>query len=768
MPPSSSMSARGCPAGAEPALTARARAALSCRGLALISLVALLACASGAGASDGLWSELPPPARAGHSAIHDPLRDRMIVFGGRENDVWALSLSGEKRWTRLQVAGTAPARRGDHTAIYDPVRDRMLVFGGFTNAAQNDVWALSLAGTPTWSQLVPSNAPPPARSSHSAIYDPVRDRMLIFGGWGMVNTVWELSLSGEPAWTALTTAGVPPANLREHAAVYDSDADRMLIFGGYDQSETNAVWELSLSGTPTWTRLFPDAPLPPSRAYHAAAYDPAGRRLVVFGGSGTNNDVWALSLEDTSWSKLSTLAPRPLARAQHSMILDPVRGQLVVFGGGQTFNDTWTFTLASPSWTQLLPAGQVPQARQGHSAVYDPVRHRMLVFGGWNGSATRNDLATCALVDGYWETLEPLGSPPPPRAFHSAIYDPVQDRMLVFGGWNGTTRINDVWELVFSPALTWRELAPTGGPPQGRNWHSAVFDPVAQRMLIFGGLDDMGQRRTDLWGLRLAGSPLWTQLVPAGTSPPGRYQHSAIVDPARNRMIVFGGNAGGIPGNNDVWALSLDGATSWSQVSPTGTPPTGRAGQSAIYDPVRDRMVLFAGYGGGAADEMWALQLGAFQWSKLAPENGGPSGRENHSAIYDPADDRMIVFGGSDGNPHNDAWAIDWPALVDVPGDEPPGPPIGRLSLSVPRPQPARDLVTCTLDVPGEMHVRAEILDVRGRVVARIADGPRGTGSYRLEWDGTDTSGRSTTAGVYFVRVTAGTERLAQRIVRIR
>jgi hypothetical protein len=42
-----------------------------------------------------------------------------------------------------------------HSAIYDPVRDRMVVFGGFDGLGNlhNDVWVLSLAGAPTWSLL---------------------------------------------------------------------------------------------------------------------------------------------------------------------------------------------------------------------------------------------------------------------------------------------------------------------------------------------------------------------------------------------------------------------------------------------------------------------------------------------------------------------------------------------------------------------------------------------------------------------------------------
>src|ERR1035437_6329380 len=44
-----------------------------------------------------------------------------------------------------------------------------------------------------------------------------------------------------------------------------------------------------------------------------------------------------------------------------------------------------------------------------------------------------------------------------------------------------------------------------------------------------------------LWlGLPLSGQ-IWTQLAPAGGPPPARGAHAAILDPATNHMINFGG-----------------------------------------------------------------------------------------------------------------------------------------------------------------------------------------------------------------------------------
>ena len=177
--------------------------------------------AAGIAADDGAWTlALPPSAQYGHTAIYDPVRGRMVVFGGEDitgvyfGDVRALSLAGSPAWSALAPAGALPSARSEHTAIYDPVRDRMVVFGGNAGSGYcNDVWELSLEGSPAWSALAPAGTLPSARAEHTAIYDPVRDRMVVFGGYdGSVrNDVWALSLSGSPAWSALAPAGTLPS-----------------------------------------------------------------------------------------------------------------------------------------------------------------------------------------------------------------------------------------------------------------------------------------------------------------------------------------------------------------------------------------------------------------------------------------------------------------------------------------------------------------------------------------------------------------------------
>lgn len=73
-------------------------------------------------------------------------------------------------------------------------------------------------------------------------------------------------------------------------------------------------------------------------------------------------------------------------------------------------NDVWKLSLTDLSWGQaLVRSGQVPLVRQSHSAIYDPVNKRVMVFGGTNPSSVFNDLSSPDLNTYVWTQLSPGG-----------------------------------------------------------------------------------------------------------------------------------------------------------------------------------------------------------------------------------------------------------------------------------------------------------------------------------------------------------------------
>jgi len=140
--------------------------------------------------------------------------------------------------------------------------------------------------------------------------------------------------------------------------------------------------------------------------------------------------------------------------------------------------------------------------------------------------------------------------------------------------------------------------------------------------------------------------------------PLPRDLHSAVLDPTTNRMIVFAGysssaNTESSENYNDVWRLNVN-SSAWTEENPKGTPPAGRVGQSAVYDPGSNRMIVFAGGLGRSspcANDVWALTNangngGKPEWIQLSPTGILPPARMQHGAVYDPNTNSMIVFAG--------------------------------------------------------------------------------------------------------------------------
>lgn len=354
----------------------------------LAFVLALIAPASAHGA-DGTWIHHDPGPRFLPSFAPDPARDRMILFSGSNgngfglasmhNDTWQLDLSGDPKWTPLPGA-VAPPPRIHGVMVHDPTRDRMVMFGGKTTGAPgtdyNDTWAFNLASN-TWSPLATSGTPPAPFATHG-IYDPVRDRLITFGGFragaGPTNEVWQLSFGGTPTWSPITPAGTPPSPRYNVSVIYDSFGDRLIVFGGFASGQTNEVWALSLSGTPTWSQLTPTGTPPIAREAHMAVYDAVRLRMIVFGGFASAgfflNDVWAMSLAGSgAWSQLvldgAPAAPRDFGAFGHDLSGD----RLVIYGGNLAIPGTSTSQVLGDLMT--IPLASIPTAVQVSAAAPD-------------------------------------------------------------------------------------------------------------------------------------------------------------------------------------------------------------------------------------------------------------------------------------------------------------------------------------------------------------------------------------------------------------
>jgi len=223
-----------------------------------------------------------------------------------------------------------------------------------------------------------------------------------------------------------------------------------------------------------------------------------------------------------------------------------------------------------------------------------------------------------------WTLLSPSGTGPSGRWGVAHIYDPANDRLLFWGGeGNSSNYFNEIWELSLGETVAWTRRIVSGGPAQGRRFAQAVFDANSNRMVVYGGSNGTAYS-AEVWSLSTGtlGSETWTQLSPAGCDATcDRDRHIAIYDSVNDRMLSFGGYDG-TAHYNDVWQLTLGNTPTWSRFSVSTPGPSGRRSAKGFYDPINTRFVIF---GGRIATEMynetWEFDTtaGLENWKNIDP-----------------------------------------------------------------------------------------------------------------------------------------------------
>jgi hypothetical protein len=562
------------------------------------------------------------------------------------------------------------------------------------------------ASTQTWTLHGP-----PGRSSHSAVYDPNSQQMIIFGGQSItgadLNDVWlgQTASNQDDSFTGEAPSGSVPEARHGHIATYDSAHNRMTIFGGGSGSATclNDSWILSgangQSGTPSWIVLTPSGTAPAPRIYAGGVYDPNTNSMIVFGGNncsaGYFNDVWVLSNANgesgaSAWTQLTPSGTAPSVRESASAVYDSNNNILTIYGGdanGTTFGDVWVLSHANgtggtPAWTQLSPSGTLPTTRTGQTAVFDSVNNRMTVFGGINSGTTLTDTWVLTSANGIggapsWAQIATSGTAPS-LAYHSAVYDSALNNMYTFGGSSTQEKLateDHAFTLTVANGASGGQKWVLGGPPV-RYSQSAFYDSAINDLFVFGGqhassninFNDYWQQSNVLGSTNLQ----WTAVTTNGSRPSGRFGHTGLYDSTSNRMMVFGGATGfPSPCVNDYYVLqssdNQNGVTpNWVAVSPTGTAPAARTLHASAYDENTNTLIIFGGYNCVSTyyNDVWTLsdandQSGTPSWTHLQPTGGPPSARESSSAIYDSTTNVLIVYGGdADGNPFGDIWIL--------------------------------------------------------------------------------------------------------------
>ena len=294
----------------------------------------------------------------------------------------------------------------------------------------------------------------------------------------------------------------------------------------------------------------------------------------------------------------------------------------------------------TPTWTAFGARGS--DSRWGVPVAYASKHAAFIAFSGsqYPGPVAGGTFSL-AMATGTWTKLGDV-NPPDPRYCGCTTYLPDQDQVLLIGGQAGVGPLPPgAWTLDLATS-TW--TAVSGPLPNGVIGCAAAYMPGMGKAIVFGGLSP-----TQMLGETWAYDPVkasFTLLSPV-SHPTPRADSIAAYDPGDGgRMLVFAGTSDEVHAtghDNDLWAFD---GTTWTELHPSGGPPSTRRVAAGGFDANRRRWVVFSGTDETAdRDDLWLLDAASLTWTEL-PKGGAPSARGFASAGYDPTTDSYVVVGG--------------------------------------------------------------------------------------------------------------------------
>jgi hypothetical protein len=182
---------------------------------------------------------------------------------------------------------------------------------------------------------------------------------------------------------------------------YDPGRNTVLLFGGIQAATPKTlaptdVWEW-MGATGTWSSRTP-TPLPlqwpGTRIYPNFSFDISREVAVLFGGlqySGVPDaDTWEWNGATGAWTEKPAGTTNPPAVQETLMTYDAGRGRTVLFINNNNNDGIAVWEWNGQTWSDVTPvSGAAPDANSRQGTAYDPITQRVLVFGGANSPADR-------------------------------------------------------------------------------------------------------------------------------------------------------------------------------------------------------------------------------------------------------------------------------------------------------------------------------------------------------------------------------------------
>jgi len=227
------------------------------------------------------------------------------------------------------------------------------------------------------------------------------------------------------------------------------------------------------------------------------------------------------------------------------------------------------------------------------------------------------------------------------------VTDEARQQVVLFGGANGGPNgrqyLADTWTW---NGTTWTS-SPSTTAPSPRAGAAIGYDPARSRVVLFGGCSgwNCGTLHDDTW--EWDGSS-WTRMT--STRAPARRSASCLAFDGRT-LVLFGGSGAGNATLGDTW--TWDG-TEWREVT-AQTSPLPRSSHACVFD---GRSLVLVG-GRLVGVDVWRFESSdGGHWSANPPATPTPQARQRYGLMFEPATGDIVYVGGRTGRVFGDTWVL--------------------------------------------------------------------------------------------------------------
>jgi PKD repeat protein/N-acetylneuraminic acid mutarotase len=183
-------------------------------------------------------------------------------------------------------------------------------------------------------------------------------------------------------------------------------------------------------------------------------------------------------------------------------------------------------------------------------------------------------------------------------------------------------------------------------PPMKRSGHGCVWDTTGGRMYMTGGTNSSSlQKDLDSWSYDPA-TESWTKM---GNLSYGAGGFATVWDTTRAVMIIYGGHSelGGAPNFGPMTFYEYNPAK--DNLTRKADGPFSTSYPTAVWDDADQQMLIFGGIDASFTDtnNLWSYKPSTDSWRKLT---SGATPRKNAASTWDPVHKKMFIYGGSHFN----------------------------------------------------------------------------------------------------------------------